>query len=115
MGKSAVMAILVGSLCFGACVSDADYGSGAGSSSKTGPGLPPPINIDPPNPNFEQIFIDVDVDSTWRFDENYTVSDPCACSSYECLETWTTEHFGCDLCVTLLCEAGDTHVCTACD
>lgn len=42
-------------------------------------------------------------------------SEPCQCSTNECLQDWADKNFGCNLCVTLICSGGTQHVCTICD
>ena len=40
----------------------------------------------------------------------------CACTSAECFEAWVVDSFGCDVCVTFVCDGeAVAHSCAACN
>lgn len=74
---------------------------------------PPPISVDSPYPGFEQVVHQTFGERDWRFAPEGP-TDPCLCDGYDCLQDWTETHYGCDICVTLLCDGSASHVCNAC-
>ena len=40
----------------------------------------------------------------------------CACTSAECFDNWVADAFGCDICVSFVCDGQEVaHSCAACD
>lgn len=44
------------------------------------------------------------------------VNGVCACTTDECFEAWVVDSFGCDVCVSFVCDGVTVaHACSACD
>lgn len=72
--------------------------------------------IEWPTSNAERIWVDGRSVVAGSGESPDQAAGACACTTAECFDNWVVDAFGCDVCVTFVCDGAPVaHSCSACD
>ena len=69
-----------------------------------------------PTDQTERIWVDGDSIAVGTDGAEGIAHGACACTTAECFQSWVVDSFGCDVCVSFVCDGVTVaHACSACD